>query len=87
MVSGPIRRNQTFFLVAYEGLRQRQFRDTLTTVPTDRQRTGDFSDTRASVTQLINIFDPATTRPTRTVRAQFAISFPVISFRPPASIR
>src|SRR5207247_1836104 len=61
--TGPVIRNRTFFLVAYEGLRQRQFRDTLTTVPTDRQRGGDFSDTRASVTQPITIYDPATTRP------------------------
>lgn len=61
-VNGPIRRNRTFFMVAYEGLRQRQFRDTLTTVPTDRQRAGDFSETRASATQTITIFDPGTTR-------------------------
>lgn len=62
-VSGPIKRNKTFFLGAYEGLRQRQFRDTLTTVPTDAQRNGDFSQTRANLTQLITVFDPATTRP------------------------
>jgi hypothetical protein len=74
-VTGPIRRNRTFFLVAFEGLRQRQFRDTLTTVPTDRQRTGDFTETRASLTQAINIFDPDTTRPnpngTGSIRDQF----------------
>jgi Carboxypeptidase regulatory-like domain len=62
-LSGPVRHNQTFFLVAFEGLRQRQFRDTLTTVPTDKQRIGDFSETRAGLTQQINIFDPSTTRP------------------------
>ena len=75
-LSGPIRRNRTFFLVAYEGLRQRQFRDLLTTVPTDRQRAGDFSDTRANATQLINIFDPTTTRPNPTGSGSLRDQFP-----------
>jgi hypothetical protein len=65
-VSGPIKRNKTFFLGAFEALRQRQFRDTLTTVPTDAQRGGDFSQTRANATQLITLYDPATTRPNPT---------------------
>lgn len=59
--SGPIRRNRTFFLVSYEGLRQRSFRETLATVPTSEQRTGDFSQTLAGVGRPIVIFDPLAT--------------------------
>lgn len=62
-ISGPIVRNRTFFLGAYEGLRERSFSERLLTVPTDRQRMGDFSQTLANATQLITIYDPATTRP------------------------
>ncbi len=62
MASGPVIKNRTFFMAAYEGLRERSFSERLTTVPTDRERTGDFSQTRASATQIINIFDPSTTR-------------------------
>ena len=39
-----------FFLAWWFG---DQFRDLLTTVPTDRQRYGDFSETRGSATQAI----------------------------------
>ncbi|BDC52248.1 hypothetical protein F183_A45630 [Bryobacterales bacterium F-183] len=60
--SGPIFRNKTFFLVSYEGLRERSFAETTRTVPTALQRTGDFSETRANATSLITIFDPLTTR-------------------------
>ncbi len=62
MVSGPVIKNRTFFMGAYEGLRERSFSDRLTTVPTDRERTGDFSQTRATATALITMFDPNTTR-------------------------
>ncbi|MFN7919718.1 MAG: carboxypeptidase regulatory-like domain-containing protein [Bryobacteraceae bacterium] len=62
-VSGPIRKNRTFFMGAFEALRERSFSDRLTTVPTDRERGGDFSQTRASATQIVNMFDPMTTRP------------------------
>ncbi len=63
--SGPIRRNKTFFMTSYEGLRQRSFRETLTTVPTELQRRGDFSQTFNLVggnPALINIADPFSTR-------------------------
>ncbi|MCX6593700.1 MAG: TonB-dependent receptor [Acidobacteria bacterium] len=62
-ISGPIKKNKTFFLGSYEGLRERSFSDRLTTVPTELERSGDFSNTRASATQVINIFDPDSTRP------------------------
>ncbi|MDX2178464.1 MAG: TonB-dependent receptor [Bryobacteraceae bacterium] len=60
--SGPLRKDKTFFLVSYEGLRERSFSETLTTVPTSEQRLGDFSLTQANLTQQIVIFDPLTTR-------------------------
>ncbi len=63
MVSGPIIKNRTFFMTAFEGLRERSFSERLTTVPTALERAGNFSNTRANATQIINIFDPATTMP------------------------
>jgi hypothetical protein len=59
--SGPIRKDKTFFLVSYEGLRQRSFRETLTTVPEAEQRMGDFSRTLAGPDRPITIFDPLAT--------------------------
>lgn len=61
--SGPIRKDKTFFLVSYEGLRQRSFREVLTTVPTAEQRLGDFSLTQADATRPIIIYDPLATTP------------------------
>lgn len=60
-VSGPIRRDKVFFLGSYELLRERSFQDRLTTVPTALERDGDFSRTRSSATQIVTMFDPATT--------------------------
>src|SRR5262245_26604408 len=62
-LSGPIRRDKLFFLFAYESLRERSFSSTTTTVPTDLERAGNFSQTRATATQVINMFDPFSTRP------------------------
>ena len=59
--TGPIVRNRTFFLASYEGLRQRAFASTNTTVPTLLERDGDFSQTFASNGNLIRIFNPFTT--------------------------
>ena len=63
MASGPVIKNKTFFMGSFEGLRERSFAERLTTVPTERERAGDFTNTQASATQVINIFDPSTTRP------------------------
>ncbi len=60
--SGPIIKNKTFFLGAFEALRERSFAERLTTVPTERERLGDFSQTRSSATQVITMYDPSTTR-------------------------
>jgi Carboxypeptidase regulatory-like domain len=43
-ISGPIRRNRTFFFGAYEGFRQRVPANLAPNVPTLKMRQGDFSD-------------------------------------------
>ncbi len=60
-LTGPIRRDKTFFLFAFEGLRDRGFANRTFTVPTALERQGDFSQTRAQNGQLIQMFNPFTT--------------------------
>jgi hypothetical protein len=62
MVNGPIKKDKTFFLASYEGLRERSSANTSTSVPTAEQRRGDFSQTRAANGSAVNIFNPFTTR-------------------------
>jgi len=59
---GPIKRDKTFFMSSYEGLRQRSFSSRTTTVPTALERSGDFSQTYAGANNPVLIFDPFTTR-------------------------
>ena len=79
-VSGPVRlpwiydgRGKTYFSASYEGTRERIAQGALFTVPTDRQRLGDFSDLLDTAGQPVKLYDPATTRlnpsydPTKTV--------------------
>ena len=61
-VSGPIRRDKTFFLFDYAGLRERSASGATYTLPTLLERAGDFSNTRAANGQVINIFNPFSTR-------------------------
>ena len=57
-LGGPLRRNQAFFFVAYDGYRdRRQTESRLISIPTAAQRNGDFS------ALPVVIYDPATTRP------------------------
>jgi outer membrane receptor protein involved in Fe transport len=60
---GPIRRDKTFFLVSFEALRERGFANRTFTVPTELERQGDFSRTFASNGNLIQMYNPFTTRP------------------------
>jgi hypothetical protein len=67
-------RNRTFFFFTYEGLRQGQLQNLLTTVPTALQQAGDFSQTRNAAGAPVIIYDPATTTPSGAgyVRQPFA---------------
>ena len=64
VLSGPIRRNKTFFLGNYEGTRMDKALTALATVPTAAERSGDFSRTVNPTTgALIPIRDPRTGLP------------------------
>jgi hypothetical protein len=67
--SGPVRiprlydgRNRTFIIYGYEQLKESYPRGTVTTVPTQEQRGGDFSGLLKSGS-LYQIYDPLTRRP------------------------
>ncbi len=55
--------SKTFFSATYEGTREKMSHSSLLTVPTIRQRTGDFSDLVDSAGIPVTIYDPRTTRP------------------------
>jgi len=44
VASGPIKKDRTFWMFNYEGTRVRQTQNSLATVPTTKERNGDFSD-------------------------------------------
>ncbi len=54
-------RNRTFYMYGYEGIHEERPRGTTTTVPTAKQREGDFSDLLKLGSQY-QIYDPATRR-------------------------
>ena len=60
-ISGPIRRDRTFFMLGYQGFYEEIPFPATTTLPTDLQREGDFSQTFNSAGRLITIYDPLTT--------------------------
>ena len=59
-LGGRIVPDKLFFFVNYEGSRQTIGSNTFYTVPTDRQRVGDFSQTFNASGALIPIYDPVT---------------------------
>lgn len=65
VVSGPIRRDATFFMGNYEGLRTRRANTLFLSVPTEAQRAGNFSGGP-------QIFDPATYNAATNQRQPFA---------------
>ena len=69
-IGGPLRvpkvyngRDRTFFFFGYEQWHYRSSSVQRSTVPTELQRTGDFSQTYDSTGKVIPIYDPATTLP------------------------
>lgn len=69
-ISGPVlvprlitNPNNTFFMLSFEGVRERIFRANLLTIPTAAQRLGDFSQTVDSSGRVLPIYDPAQTTP------------------------
>ena len=62
MLSGPIRPGKTFFMAGYQGFYENIPFPVTRTIPTDLQLQGDFSQTFTANGQLIQIYDPATTR-------------------------
>ena len=58
---GPIRKNKVFTFFTYEGWRTKEPRDAVRTMPTDLERTGDFSKSLNRVGGLRAIYDPTTT--------------------------
>jgi hypothetical protein len=56
-VGGPIKANRTFFFADYDNGNEIKYRPTVTTVPTAKMRTGDFSEL-LSLPNPIVIYDP-----------------------------
>lgn len=69
-LGGHILPDKLFFFVNYEGSRQTIGSNAFYTVPTDRQRAGDFSETFNSSGSLISIYNPITGS-TQAPRMQF----------------
>ncbi len=75
-IGGPIRKDKSFFFGLYEGFRQNLGRVYTTTVPTELERSGDFSQTRISSEAVRTIYDPNTTRRSADGRSYIRDPFP-----------
>jgi hypothetical protein len=60
-IGGPVQKNKLFSFLTYEGWRTKEPRDAIRTMPTDLERTGDFSRSLNRTGGLRTIFDPSTT--------------------------
>ncbi|MGH9340968.1 MAG: TonB-dependent receptor [Acidobacteriota bacterium] len=69
-LGGPVFQDKTFFFFDYEGTRLRQSRTVLSTIPTEAERKGDFSQSIFNRTP-VEIFDPATYDPPTKTRQPF----------------
>ena len=92
-VGGPIKRDKTFFFGFYEGFRNRQGETALTTVPSVKERSGDFSGLctegftsgfcNNSAHQLFNVFANAPYPNNQVPQSQInSISQTLLSFFP-----
>jgi len=61
-IGGPLRRDRTFFFFSYEGSRRRDGSIRTLTVPSELQKTGNFSQTFNGRNVLVAMYDPATGR-------------------------
>jgi hypothetical protein len=59
-VGGPVRRGRTFFFGSWERTRQLTSETVISTVPTLRNRAGDFSDLRTNSGVPVVVYDPLT---------------------------
>jgi hypothetical protein len=66
--------NNTFFMLSYEGVRERIFRASLHTIPTVAQRQGDFSQTVDLAGNLLPIYDPEATSPNPAFNSSLPVS-------------
>ncbi|HEY3454412.1 MAG TPA: TonB-dependent receptor [Bryobacteraceae bacterium] len=95
-VGGPVRiphlyngKDKTFFFYDYEGTRQSSATTRNMTVPTAKEKAGDFSDTRTSSGQLITIYNPFDTYKTaagKTLRHPFAGNQVPVSMQDPIAL-
>ena len=60
-MTGPIVRNKTFFMGTFEGLRERVPFPNTTSVPTEAERRGDFTQSYTDQRTPLVIYDPLTT--------------------------
>src|SRR5206468_1948341 len=60
-VGAPIKKNKLFNFFTYEGWRTKEPRDAIRTMPTDLERTGNFSQSLIRTGGLRTIYDPTTT--------------------------
>jgi hypothetical protein len=60
---GPLRRGRTFFFGSWERTRQLTSETVVSTVPTLRNRAGDFSDLRTTSGVPVIVYDPVTLQP------------------------
>jgi hypothetical protein len=60
-VGAPVMKNKLFTFWAYEGWRTKEPRDAIRTMPTDLERTGNFSQSLTRSGALRTIYDPTTT--------------------------
>jgi hypothetical protein len=65
-------RNRMFFMISFEGLRERNPSTQVRTLPQAEQLTGDFSRLRGANNQAVSIYDPLTTDPETGLRQPFA---------------
>jgi hypothetical protein len=94
---GPIKKDKTFIFGFYEGFRNRQGKTALTTVPSNKQRAGDFSELCPEgfaggfctnpAHQLFNVFANAPYPNNQVPQVQFnSISKNLLSFFPTANV-